>query len=152
MYTEISLECKLKKDTPEEIITLLKNLCTENKNNTDIKEDVLKGIVKEHQFFRCQRWDMVFCGVSYYFNAQTRSALKEDYLDNGEYYLSIRSNLKNYDSEIEHFLDFISPFVDAYTDEHLGHVRYEENDIPTLLFYKKEKIVSVTPEEHFNPI
>jgi hypothetical protein len=50
----------------------------------------------------------------------------------GQYHLNVRSNLKNYDSEIENFLDFISPYIE--TDEFIGYMRYEESEKPTLIY------------------
>lgn len=83
--------------------------------------------------------DFMLCMDSYYFDADTISTLRFDDIGNS-FYLCIRTNLKNYDSEIEHFIDWIMPYLDKYeTGQFLGFYRYEEDEQPTLIFYKEEK-------------
>ena len=47
----------------------------------------------------------------------------------------MRCDLKNYENEIEDFLAWIKPHLDASEGEYLGHTRYEEDPLPTFLIY-----------------
>ena len=86
-----------------------------------------------HEFFSCDRWGMLFTMDSYYFDADTHSILRYDDIAE-QYFLNIQSNLKNYDSEISKFIDFIMPYVDAMKGDFLGYSRYEEDTEPTLIY------------------
>jgi hypothetical protein len=54
-----------------------------------------------------------------------------------EYKLNVRCCFKNYDNEIDLFLDFIRPYL--VTTGFLGYKRYEEDDDPTLIYNNKYK-------------
>jgi transposase InsO family protein len=45
--------------------------------------------------------------------------------------------LKNYDNEIKHFIDWLTPYIDQEDGECIGWSWYEEDDKPTLLFKGK---------------
>ncbi|MHB8152850.1 MAG: hypothetical protein ACYDG3_07260 [Bacillati bacterium] len=56
--------------------------------------------------------------------------------------MSFRSNLKNYDNEIEQFLAWIQPYIEAHSvsvgDDNfflVGYTRYEEDADPTLIYF-----------------
>ena len=70
---------------------------------------------------------------SYYFDADTHSTLRFDDISDS-YRLCIRCNLKNYSDEIQKFIDWIIPFLDKYEGEFLGFYRYEETEVPTLVY------------------
>ena len=49
--------------------------------------------------------------------------------------LTTRSDLKNYDQEIEKFLHWIAPYIESDDRNiHLGHFRNEIDEKPTLIF------------------
>lgn len=58
--------------------------------------------------------------------------------------LSVCCDLKNYEDEIQWFLDFIAPYVK--TQDLAGYVRYEENEAPDLIWFKEGKRMLFTPE------
>lgn len=122
MYTELNIGVALKPDTPKEIIDILEYML----GNTDIKPSV-----PDHPFFNTMRWSMLFVCDSYYFDGFTDSAMQFDDIDE-MYHLNVRSNLKNYDDEIDKFLNFIQPYLD--TKGFLGYRRYEEDETPTLIY------------------
>ena len=126
MYTEIHFNAELKKDTPEEVINILKYMVG------DIKEKPSRPV---HDLFCCSRWKWLFTMDSYYFDADTHSTLRYDDISNA-YYLCVRSNLKNYDSEIELFIDWIDPYLYKIKGDFLGFSRYEEFEEPTLIYKK----------------
>lgn len=52
--------------------------------------------------------------------------------------LVVRCDLKNYDSEIEHLIDWLSPYVDSSYRSMIGYSRYEEADEPTIHYAGSE--------------
>jgi len=125
MYTELHFNAELKEDTPEEVIALLRFMLG------DIEEQMDPS--PEHLFFKTTRWNWMLKCDSYYFAADTHSTLRYDDIGRCRY-LCIRCNLKNYDDEIEHFLDWIMPYIDASPGDFLGFHRYEENEEPTVIY------------------
>ena len=87
---------------------------------------------------------MLTCS-SYYFNAQPVHVFEYDVIGRC-WFLTNISNLKNYDSEIEKFLDWISPYIED--TGFFGYMRYEEDDFPTLLINDKynHKIILKYPD------
>jgi len=136
MYTELYLGIKLKTETPKEIIDFLQ-WC-----NTDRSSDAPKS---QHDFFKTDRMEVFGIMSSAYFMAKPVFSFDVDslYPDKPTYDLTTVFNLKNYDDEIDKFLNLIEPYV--YYDDHMGHVRYEEDCIPTLLVYKNGKIERIRP-------
>ena len=59
MYTEINVCFDLLKDTPKDIVEILHCLV----DGTDAP-----SILPEHKFFKCDRWNIVACCDSYYFD------------------------------------------------------------------------------------
>lgn len=124
MYTELIFGAELKRDTPNEVIEALKYMIGETKEKPS-KFPLPDG--------RCE-W--LFQGGSYYFainNAVTKMWL--DDIDN-QWHISTRSNIKNYESEIETFLEWIKPYIDSGSGgRNLYAITiYEEQDTPTLYY------------------
>lgn len=122
MYTELYFATKLSKDTPQTVLDLIERAISGQVQND----------LPAHRFFACERWTQIFYGGgSYYFDAPCHQQLwPADSID-GCRHILILVNLKNYGGEIEAFLNWISPYVDG--GGHVGHMRYEEDDVPTLL-------------------
>jgi len=104
MYTEIHFNSGLHGDTPSDVIAVLKYML----GDTDGKPS-LPG----HELFTTTRWPVMLRMDSCYFDADTHSTLRYDDIANN-YYLCVRSNLKNYGQEIEKFVDWIMPYLDKY--------------------------------------
>lgn len=83
---------------------------------------------------------MVACCDSYYFDGSTNSEMVFDDISK-TWKINIRANLKNYDSEIEEFLDWLEPYIG--TEDFIGYMRYEEWEDPTLIYndFDNDKIV-----------
>ncbi len=122
MYTELFLSCEFNEDLPKEAEKVLLHLF-------DAKDE--PESLPDHEFFSCTRWRQIGSMCSFYF---TPFALSKIEKEQGSYYLTTRSDLKNYDSEIEKFLNWVEPYIYAHDGDHLGHYRYEEDDKPTLIF------------------
>lgn len=100
IYTELIFGARLKKNTPEDVIESLKFMIGQTKqkpNNFPFPDD--------------GRHDCLFLGGSYYFGVH--KAVSELYFCDicDEWTISTRSNIKNYDGEIESFLAWIKPYV-----------------------------------------
>lgn len=125
MYTELHFNSELKKDVPINVIDILRHMIGEY--------DDAPSNTPEHELFDTNRWNYMLQGTSYYFDADTNSTLRWDRIS-GSYYLCIRCNLKNYDNEIEKFVDWIKPYLEKSHGEFLGFSRYEEVEKPTLIY------------------
>jgi len=86
------------------------------------------------------RCNFLFQSGSYYF-AVNRAISKMWFDDIAKVWcISTRSNIKNYESEIETFLEWIKPFIDQGSGnrEMYAIVIYEGSDEPTI-YYLREK-------------
>lgn len=124
MYTEFHFNARLRKDVPDDVLAILKGMVQ--------GEDEAPETTPAHPLFATDRWEYMLQCDSYYFAADTRSTLRFDEIG-GFHALCIRCNLKNYDGEIQKFIDWIMPYIDEH-DEMLGFYRYEESKQPTLVF------------------
>jgi hypothetical protein len=131
MYTQLHFAAKLRKDVPAEVVEVLRFMArgTEGAPQTP-----------DHPLFSTERWRCLFTMDSYYFDADTRSTMRFDGVL-GAWLLNVQSNVKNYDGEIEKFLDWIDPYLAKYPGDFLGYSRYEETEQPTLIFKRGERDV-----------
>lgn len=129
MYTELNIAVEIENN--ENVIRKLHFMLGTSKEDVEIN----------HPLFGTYRWAWMLQSNSYYFPGQADSKLYRDdlYKDDPMYFLNIRCNLKNYDDEINLFLDWLCPYI--ITEGFLGYTRYEENDNPTLIYKENGKIV-----------
>lgn len=120
MYTQIVVTTCLRKDTPEEVIEVLEEMCSPNPK----EGGVLDGYPP--------RWRYLFYSGSAYVPNVSARELRLDKFDQSWYLLGV-GNSKNYNGEAEEFFDFIDPWVDACPGELIGYHRYEEDLLPTLV-------------------
>lgn len=153
MYTEINCAFSLKKDTPEDVINILEYMM----GGANIPPKT-----PDHYLFRDDnRWPIMLSCDSYYFDGDQSSSVRYD--DIGEqHYVTIRSNLKNYDGEIRAFINWITPYMDMLDGDFIGYSRYEEDEWPELIHYpntftdtsklnpEKEKEIKMTSNEDRN--
>ena len=128
MYTEIIFGAELKEDTPNEVIETIYDLITCD-NIDEFK------YVPEHDFFKTSRWWMLQYGGSYSFPGRIDSRFYKDNISN-TYFLHFRTNIKNYDQEIELFLDWIKQYIDngSGIGNFYAIVCYEEQKEPTIYY------------------
>lgn len=133
MYTEINICFDLIENAPKDVVAILHYLI-------DDKTIIPFISFPEHDFFKCDRWDMIACSDSYYFDGSTNSKIVFDDISK-TWKINIRANLKNYDSEIEKFLNWLEPYID--TKGFVGYTRYEESEDPTLIYndFDNKKII-----------
>lgn len=124
MYTELNMAVALKGDTPQNIIDILAYMVGDSEEKPE---------TPDHPLFGDTRWDIMLGCDSYYFDGDTNSVLRKDEGIN-HYYLTIRSNFKNYGDEIRLFLHFIHPYITDVNNCFIGYFRYEEDAKPTLIY------------------
>ena len=125
MYTELVFGAELKSDTPKDVIDTIRYLV----GDIDKPENVL---YKENR--------NPLRGGSFYFGVST--SVSKMYFDktSNAWILSSRANIKNYNNEIEVFLEWIKPFIQSgsgYRDMY-AFVMYEESEEPNI-YYLHEK-------------
>jgi hypothetical protein len=127
MYTELILGARLRKDTPKEVIDALHGMI-----DGEIKTKI------DHPFFAKYRARILFRCSSFYFGVN--EPLSKMWFDeiSKEWAISTRSNIKNYDGEIEAFIDWIKPYIASGSGarEMFAVVLYEEDYEPTI-YYKE---------------
>jgi hypothetical protein len=127
MFTEIYINCPFKKNIPNDVINILKYMFDDSENEKKPTE------LPDHQFFSLDYWEDIGKSDSYYGTPFTRSIFRFDDISK-KYYLTYRSDLKNYDNEIDNFFDWIMPYVDARPGQFIGYKRYETDNSTTLFF------------------
>lgn len=131
MYTQLHIGTRL----DEKIPPVVKNTLDFMVGNTDEAPEHLPN----HELFRHARWEFMLRCDSYYFDYKTHSLFKYDDIGN-HYWLNVTCNLKNYENEIALFLDWIYDYLeDKQIDQFIGYMRYEEDDMPTLILKDKMK-------------
>lgn len=128
MYTELYISA-LVKVTGRDKEAFLRLFTNENLDNS------LSSFADLHDAFKLSRiqFGMIPGGCSHYFVPMSTCRCEWNKISKA-YCLTFRCDLKNYEGEIETFLDWLMPFIDAAPGEHIGHTRYEEGDAPTLLY------------------
>ena len=124
MYTELIFGAELKKETPNEVIEALKYMLGETQekpNNFPLPDG------------RCE-W--LFQGSSYYFAISNPT--NKMWLDDIDkcWHISTRSNIKNYENEIETFLEWIKPFIGGGSGnrEMYAITIYEDSEEPNIYY------------------
>lgn len=139
MYTELNCAFELKKGTPQEVIDLLWFMT----NNAIVPQP---PSLPDHPLFRTSSWQMMLGSDSYYFAGEAHSTVRFEDGVTDTWFVTIRCNLKNYDHEIEHFVDWITPHIDAMEGDFIGYYRYEETEVPTLIYYPNRLFKPDVPE------
>lgn len=121
MYTELVIKCSIKDEIPEQVHKILQTMFGDG--------DYYEGELPNHPFFSRQRWRNIGRSSSYYHIPKAIS-----YYNFG--YLFSRSDLKNYENEIDLFLDWLDPYIAEIPGQCIGWVWYEEFKEPTLVYKK----------------
>jgi hypothetical protein len=128
MYTELVVSTSIE-DNPE-VINVLKLMIAEDLDVPEIKE------LPKHPLFETPRWNYMLRSASYYFTPAASSLLQYDKFSKNWSFIN-RSDFKNYDNEINLFLDWLDPYIDAVDGEMIGYSRYEESDEPEIRYKGK---------------
>lgn len=126
MYTELIFGATLKEKTPTYVTDALN--CIINDRVTTNLSDEAKQFIDEYSLSK-----LIWC-TSYYFGAHiNKPSCYFDKIAN-TWCISFRGNCKNYQGEIEKFIEFIKPHVEygSGPTNIFAIVQYEEDDYPTL--------------------
>lgn len=119
-YTELLVKCDIYQRSPLEVMCTLKYLFGDRDNTHILKK------WPDHPFFKKERWEAIgSCSSAYHIPANQK------YFDGS--YLFCRCDLKNYDNEIEAFLDWIDPYIQEPKGKVIGWIWHEEYSSPTLI-------------------
>lgn len=122
MYTELHFNAQLRRDLPKQVLDTLAFMVDK------VPDKPVE--LPDHPLFATRSWGSMLVCDSSYFPAETSTHLV---LEAGRWSLSVRSNFKDYDDEVKHFLDWVRSYLNA-DGECLGFYRYEEDDHPTLIY------------------
>lgn len=147
MYTELYLTVELKEDVPQDIIDILTVICggkrLEEQERKAAKEQLpdleirlSKGDLPDggRNIFSSDRIFWLGSSTSYYFAGDPIASLRKDAISRS-YHMTLRGDIKNYGDEIEEFLKWLQAYVEPR--HYAGHIRYEEDYAPTLIFFNK---------------
>jgi hypothetical protein len=122
-YTELLLKCRIVDGIPEDVNSILEFLFGS-------RRVTIPNPLPDHPFFRLQNWDAIGRSASYYHVPCTSNYYKAPYLFS-------RSDLKNYQNEIQAFLDWIMPYLNEPDGSCIGWICCER--LPPFLIAKKSK-------------
>lgn len=126
MYTELIFGASLLEDTPKEVIETLEYMLDNDKPKP------------ESFLFSEGRHSWMFQSGSYYFGVN--KAVNKMWFDDisKTHHISIRCNFKNYENEIETFLEWIKPYIESGSGakEIYAFVIYEEAELPIIYSLK----------------
>lgn len=124
MYTEFVFEGETIIQLPKAIEPYFNYFFTQD---TDSEVLLEKDSLPDNSFFKLPNWDRIGHISSYYF---IPFAVRQRVPSNNRSssYVFMRCDLKNYNSEIQLFLDWIWP----YMQDCRGYYWYEENDHPVV--------------------
>lgn len=124
-YTLFHLRTTLRRDTPPQVIAALRDMLY-------FEPGTPPPPLPAHPLFKTERWRVMLRMSSAYFDEPTQSDLFDQ--PDGSWRLEIQCNFKNYDGEITHFIEWISPYMSEPEGALVGYSRYEYDERNTPLF------------------
>jgi hypothetical protein len=143
-YTDLTLKVRLKEDSPTSAINLIKSpLANVDKNsNVDDVVNTYRSMFPDHALFDESR-------CFFLLGERQRSDDDERFLsisqlESGEWLLDCHKSIKNYEGEIELFLDWLSPY--AVSQEECGTYKEHERNVQKISFNGSFEISEAEPE------
>ena len=128
MYTKFDLNVRLRWDIPADV---LKAIC----GMVDMEPQTAWPA---HPLFETERFQHMF---HYWDDGDCSPPLFVPDGDTNTWLLSVSCRFKNYDQEIQKFLDFIKPYiVNNHEFEPEGYIHYEEWDEPKKIKFTHESL------------
>ncbi len=138
-FTELVMAVEFDKDTDKKIIDVLRHMTREKAD--DIKEF---EVVPDYEFFKTVSWwEDIFKGHSYYIVGDTYFSFRYDNISDA-YYLTVRCQVKNNNTEIGKLLEWIAPY--SAKNGFIGYFRHEEANAPTLIYFDDGVVNLYMPE------
>jgi hypothetical protein len=122
MYTELVASFELKENAPKQVLDILTHMTVYSEQTVD---------VPDHPFFKCERWHFMLRCSSAYFVGAAHSTLQHSEVYDC-YSLLVHCNFKNYENELDLFLNWLAPYVKRRG--FAGYSRYEEDVQPKLIY------------------
>lgn len=124
MYTGLVLDARLKNTITQDVIEVLQFMIESG--------EAREPLIPDHDLFRTHRWTWMLNGTSAYFPGERGPILARPILYGRHEtelptLLSVGFSIKNYDSEIEKFLDWLTP----YLEKGVGWTMWEADEFPT---------------------
>lgn len=118
MYTALVLDARTVRDTPDDVVRILKFMTAADGAHEPWD-------LPKHPLFGENRWRWMLRGSSAYFPIERNPQFYKPFYgpDEGAWLLSVGTSLKNYDDEIEKFLDWVTPYIETG----IGYWIYEED-------------------------
>ncbi len=151
-YTELYCNIKLRRDTPKVVIDLLERVVCKGDLGTDKclfdTSDVFKPEI-DHKFFKCDRWYMLLLSNNFDETKGSSFFFSNPHRGNGYRVLSLNTEFKNYENEIECFIDWITPYVAGHKKkQYLGWWKSESmNNRINIYIHRNHSENSI----HLNP-
>lgn len=133
-YTDLEIRVKLRSDVPAEVLRLL-----EAANDPRYDIETYRPL-PDHELFSTSRWDWIVSAVGTSGEYAANGILVDG--EDGRY-VERKCSLKNYDSDIEKFLDWLSPFVDSEQGSVVGRIVRDTSDGYDDVVYDGSKLVLV---------
>ncbi|WP_336788328.1 hypothetical protein [Paenibacillus sp. MMO-177] len=130
-FTELNIRLKLKVDTPENIVEILKYMASLRSQEPTV--------LPEHSLFKALQWDTMLSSYNDPSGAPVKVSIFEKDKSDESLFMFVRSVYKDR-GEAELFFDWIYPYIDALWIEFLGYIKYDSNDHPQLIYYTDEGI------------
>ena len=121
-YTELVLKCRITEHKSDLVEEILRFLFAKGDEPSELPN---------HDFFKKTSWEAIGRSGSYYHIPST-----QNYYDG--HCLFSRSDLKNYDDEIESFIDWLMPYIINAPGQCIGWIFYEQSKEPYLIYNKGE--------------
>ena len=140
MYTQFSFTFSLKDDTPIKIINILEYLIDSENNRLPFI-----SMNENDKLFntKTKRFQYMLNTSSCYFTDISYATLQHNKCGGYSAFHCIAS-IKNYDNDIELFIDFVKDYIYLHGEEKLfvGWSRYEEDEKPILYYLYDNNIIS----------
>ncbi len=131
MYTELVLSTSVKDDPA--VVEVIKFMGSDSRAAPLTPPD--------HPLFATDRWRWMLRSCSHYFTPMTVFCFERNDIAKS-WSLIVRCDLKNYDNEIEKFIDWLSPHLDDHFGQMIGYSRYEESREPTIIYAPDAEVAS----------
>lgn len=144
-YTEFRFTGHLKAEMPAVEIDLLKTVIIKCVWELDESGEIKRPAIT-HKFFDCPRWLSLLTDKDFDEDKFSRLTVNPE----GGWVLDIYSSFKNYDHEIDYFLDWIAPYLLCTKErEYIGWHQHEFDDGKTIIYFLHKEQAFVhdqTPE------
>ena len=139
MYTVFHLDIRLRDDLPDDIYKLLQRMLGDQERVAE------NSPLPDHPLFQTTRWNYMLCSNNVYASC-VNQLMRHEFFG---IRLCVQSSFKNYDNEIDKFLDWLAPYADPNMsdDTLVGYTRYEDYTYPDIIMYTQKQ---GTPKLYIN--